>query len=269
MEETIEAKEEMQAAMLSRETILFVALLLAWVWGGGYLLHQTIGEDATAFFFLFSTLVLPLVFIKLKGESLRDIAVHRDLGDKRLYALLLLAYLLIIGVLTMVTNSLMSDATIDAALLLQVLLVLPLILLITLVQSFMEELTWAGWLYGKIGAQYLVKVSAISVIWFVWHLPFYLWTDQFVDLVPLRLELLAILLLYFFAFRFVYSWFREHSGNALWATAAHAVANAAAFISVIAIDVPPKDEAHFLLLVLALANTAVAAALHQWRPVHR
>jgi|GEM_PF-6852967 len=252
---------------LSRDVLPFSALLLAWVWIGGYSVHQAIGEDATAIFFLTSTLILPLVFLKLRGESLKDIGVHKGLGDRRLYTKILLAYFLLFGTIVLITNSSISDRSIDAVLLGQALLVMPLIFVIASVQSFMEEITWAGWLFDKISASYTLKTITIGTTWMIWHLPFYLWTDQFVELLPLRLEVLATLIIYFIALRFFFNWFRAHSGNALWATFAHGVVNTVGFLTVTVLGAPPEASAHLLMLTIAVANIIAVAILHRrWPP---
>ncbi len=251
----------------SKDVMPFAALLLAWVWIGGYAIHQTIGEEATALFFLTSTLVLPLVFLRLRGEGLDDIGVKKDLGDRRLYTRILQVYILLFAIVVLSTSSLISETPIDTLLLAQALVVMPLIFVIATIQSFMEEITWAGWLYDKISASYVMKTMTIAILWLVWHLPFYLWTDQFVGLVPIRFEILAILVIYFIALRFFFNWFRAHSGNALWATVAHGVMNTVAFLSIIVLDAPPESEAHLLMLAIAVANILAVAVLHRlWPP---
>ena len=250
---------------IDKDLILFVSLLLAWTWGGGYILKDH-AAGSLGFFFLFSTLVLPLLFMRVRGVTLRDLGITRDLGNKRLYGKVLLVYLVIFASLVLVTMSVSADVSVDGLLLAQAVVILPLILVITIVQAFMEELTWAGWLYDKVYASYMVKVFIIAMIWFVWHIPFYLWTDQLIELVPLRLEVLLLLVIYFFALRYVYSWFREHSGNPLWATVAHGVANGSGFIAIIALDDPVFVDGVMLFAVIAVFNLVLAYVLHQRFP---
>ena len=253
------------AEKFDKDVPLFVLLLLAWTWGGGYVLKDH-AADALGFFFLFSTLVLPLAFMRYRNISLRDLGITRDLGNKRLYTKVMVLYLILFASLVLVTMSLVAEVSVDGMLLVQATVILPLILVITIIQAFMEELTWAGWLYDRILTGYMVKVFIISMIWLVWHIPFYLWTDQLIELVPLRLEVLGLLVVYFFALRYLYSWFREHSGNPLWATIAHGVANGSGFIAIIALDDPVFTAGFELFAVIAAFNLVLAYVLHQRYP---
>ncbi len=248
---------------INNEVILFSIIIWTLIWLGGFFVQSFNNVMFTGLFFLLTSLLLPFIFLKVKKESLKSIGVHFKFGDIKFYSLIIVLYFFFFGIAILLGNSLLFDLPVNPSLFLQALLFSPFILLLTITQAFMEEISWAGWLFTKIKSSYYIKNLTISFIWIIWHLPFFFWTEQLVMLYPnFRIEVFVVLILHFVISRFLFNWFRAHSNNTFWAAIIHGVSNTIAFIVGSTLGSLPSQNAYLTFVLVAFTNLIFCVFLH-------
>jgi membrane protease YdiL (CAAX protease family) len=247
-----------------KSVFTYTSLLVLWTWLGGWVLHSKLEQQGIGLFFILSPFLLTILFILLSNDTLKDIGVKftHDTLILTKYLRYVLEYFFFLTIVVFLGEYFILNFRLTVEDIDQFLIILIPVSIIIIIQALFEEIAWSGWLYYKFSNfDYYFRVFLISVIWIIWHLPFFFWTDQLITLDSIEPMNIVIIILQLVVSRYLYSWFRWRSDNIWWPTIIHGVSNISGFILGSILMITDTSSTYVLIFVI-IANLIYCIRLY-------
>ncbi len=252
---------------------IYIALIWAWSWIFGFIwvnyLKNFILFDISIILFL-GPFIITLIFTLINNLSGREIGIINLSDLKKAPNSLILGMLTIYFLIMLVINIYVDFFILNLPFINNIgtilFLALPMFFYM-LVLAFYEELAWSGLYYKFIPEEnFIYKNLMITLSWFIWYIPYFLWFSNIALNFEKTIILLIIFLIYLIPTRFLYSWFREKSNSVYWPCIANSVTGTANFIVVNLIDII-KINVFLFFGLSALASAIMSAILYYSFPL--
>jgi len=265
--------DTLKKELSSQLVFLYISFILAWAWGFGYLWFiyiKNISFFDTSFFLLLGPLVITLIFIFINRVSMNDVGFIGLNELKKAPNSLMTGMLFIFILVILVLNINISIFFLNLPLINRpetILIYIPFLFLYMFVLALCEESAWSGFLYSySPKKEFMFKNVFISIIWFIWYIPYLLWVLAINSSFQISIPLLIIFFIQLIPMRFTFSWFREKSHSVYWPSFANGITGTANFIIINLIDILKNNSIIFFSLS-AISSTIMTLILYYSFPI--